>query len=551
MKKHFIVIIFLFFGGSWSVMAQPNGAQPKLIVNIVVDQMKQDYLFRFWNLYGEEGFKKMVNEGYNFANCQYSYFPTYTAAGHACIGTGTTPSVNGIVGNDWYENNSGEKMYCVSDKSVQSVGTETASGQMSPRNLLSSTIGDELRLATNNRSKVFGISLKDRGAILPPGHLANAAYWLDPNEGNFISSTYYMSELPSWVKDFNKKNLVDKYLNQTWKTSVSVKTLEKYTEADNSPYENIPKGISSPVFPYQLKELRKDNGDKSLIMNTPFGNSLLMDFTEALLKNEKLGKMKDKGDAPDLLYVSFSSTDYIGHFFGIRSVEIADTYVRLDKEIASLINLLENQLGKDDFVIVLTADHAAADNPKYLASKKMGTDFFDNNIVKTQLRAYLEKKFGQDLIDGYKNSQIYLNKDAIHALNLNEESVKEEIIDFMKFQPGVQKVFSSKLLSDGSITDDILKYYSKGYNPLRCGDVFILLQPGWLDMSWSQSGTTHGSVYAYDKHVPLLFYGKGIPIGKSYDIVSPSHIAPTLSAMIGISPPNGCTTPPLINYFGK
>ncbi|MCO5233986.1 MAG: alkaline phosphatase family protein [Chitinophagales bacterium] len=551
MKKYFPIIILLLVGSSLNIIAQPHSQSPKLIVNIVVDQMKQDYLFRFWNLFGEEGFKKLVNEGYNFANCQYSYFPTYTAAGHACIGTGATPSVNGIVGNDWYENITGEKMYCVSDRNVKGVGTETASGQMSPRNLLSSTIGDELRLATNYRSKVYGVSLKDRGAILPPGHLANAAYWLDITEGNFVSSTYYMDELPSWVKDFNKKNLVDKYLNQTWKSSVSIHTLEKYTEEDNSPFENIPKGMTSSSFPYNLKELKDKNGGKSLIMNTPFGNSLLLEFTEALIKNEKIGKMKEANEAPDLLYVSFSSTDYIGHFFGIRSVEIADTYIRLDKEIASLIKLLEYQIGKDEFVIVLTADHAAADNPKYLASKKMETDFFNNNVVKSDLRTHLEKLYGQDVIDGYINSQIYLNKEVINSLALNENQVKDEIIEFMKFQPGVKNVFSSKILSDGCISDDMLKYYSNGYYPLRCGDVFIQLQPGWLDMSWSQSGTTHGSVYAYDKHVPLLFYGKGIPVGKTYDLVSPSHIASTLSAMIGISPPNGCTISPLVNYFDK
>lgn len=547
MMKYISAAFLISFLLMTNVFAQPKPKAPKLIVNIVVDQMRQDYLYRFWDLYGEDGFKKLVNNGYDFSNCHFSYFPTYTAAGHANISTGATPSVHGIVGNDWYENIDGSKMYCVSDSSVRGVGTSTSVGQMSPKNLKATTFGDELKFATNYHSKVFGISIKDRGAILSAGHLADAAYWLDLKEGNFVSSTYYLNELPKWVSDFNKKDLVTKYLNQTWKNLISTDILEQYTEVDNSPTENIFKGKFTPTFPYDLKSLMQENKGKELIATTPFGNTILLNFAEELIKNEKLGKNSE--NVTDALYISFSSTDYIGHYFGIRSMEVADTYIRLDLEIAHLIQVLETEVGKDNFVIVLTADHGAADNPDYLKSKKMDVHFFNNNSVKVDLRAHLEEKFGADLIDGYKNLQIYLNHPLIKELKLNVQEVKNQIIDFMKYEPGVLKVFPSEVLENGNLSDNILKLYMRGYYPQRCGDVYIMLQAGSLDQSWTNLGTTHGSPYTYDTHVPLLFYGKNIPHGRTSNLVEVSQLAATLAAMLGINPPSGCSVNPLLDYF--
>lgn len=548
MKKYSIVIAVIILSLCKDVLAQPYQPAPKLIVHIVVDQMRQDYLYRFWDLYGNEGFKKMVGEGYNFANCHYNYFPTYTAAGHACVSTGATPSIHGIVGNDWYENLTGEKMYCVADKTVQSVGTESGAGMMSPANLKSSTVGDELRLATQNRSRVFGIALKDRGAILAAGHLANAAYWMDQEEGNFITSTYYMDVLPGWVKDFNKRKLVDKYLNQTWNPSISIKTLEKYTDVDNSPFENLFKGKKTPTFPYNLKELQKENG-KKIIANTPYGNTVTFDFAEALVKNEKLGR--SGSGVPDMLYLSLSTPDYVGHFFGIRSMELADVYLRLDKELASFIKLLENQIGRDEFVIVLTADHAGADNPLYLASKKMKTNFFKNNVVRVELREYLESTLGVDVIEGYNNLQIYLDKKLMADKNIDMHKVNLLIKEYLIQQAGVKNVYSADVIAAGSLNDEVVQMYKRGHSPDRCGDVYILLQPGWVDMSWSEQGTTHGSPYTYDTHVPLLFYGKNIKKGHSYDKVNVTQIAPSISAMLGIIPPSGSFQSPLIHYILK
>lgn len=549
MMKYFSAVFsFCIFFISF-LSAQPKPNAPKLIVNIVIDQMRQDYLFRFWDLYGEDGFKKLVNNGYDFSNCNFSYFPTYTAPGHANISTGATPSVHGIVGNDWYENIDGSKMYCVSDTSVKGVGTSTSVGQMSPKNLKVTTFGDELKFANHYRSKVFGVSLKDRGAILSAGHLADAAYWVDLKEGNFVSSTYYINELPDWVKNFNKKDLVSKYLNQTWTTCVSLEKLAKYADPDNSPTESIFKGKTTPTFPYDLKSLNKENKEKEMIATTPFGNDLVANFAEELIRNEKLGQNSE--NVTDALYVSFSSTDYVGHYFGIRSMEVADTYIRLDQDIAKLIQTLEKEVGKDDFVIVLTADHGAADNPNYLNSKKFDTYFFNNNSVKVDLREHLEKKFGADLIDGYINLQIYLNHPLIKEMKINEQEVKNEIIDFMKYQPGVLKVFPSEVLNNGNLSDNVLQLYMRGYYPQRCGDVYIMLQAGSMDQSYSNLGTTHGFPYTYDTHVPLLFYGKNIPHGRTDNLVQVSQLAATLSAMLGINAPSGCTVNPLLDYFKK
>lgn len=534
-------MVFIF-----SVQGQPNYPQPKLIVNIVVDQMRQDYLYRFWDLYGENGFKKLVQGGYNFANTHYDYYPTYTAAGHASIGTGATPSVHGVVANDWIENETGERMYCSRDWGVKGVGTNTDAGKMSPKNMGTTTYGDELRLATNFRSRVFGISLKDRGAIMTSGHFANAAYWFHEKESNFISSTYYMDDLPEWVKEFNDRKLTDQYLDLIWEPVLPMSQLLKYTDEDDSPYEGKFKGVRNPTFPYDLKAIRKDNGNK-LILSTPYGNTIAFKFAEALIFNEKLGATSS--NVPDVLTLSLSSPDYIGHLFGIRSMEVADAYVRLDQELGDFIKLLEKQVGEKEFVIVLTADHGGADNSGYLQSKGYDVGRFNYHTPSKELREFLSEKYGEDIMIGYINLQVYLDHEKMGRLGLDKQEVVSTIQSFMKYQPGVGKVFSSAAIAQGLVSDAMTQKYMNGYHPDRSGDVFITLKPGWLDMFWQETGTTHGSIFAYDTHVPLLFYGKNIPYGFTYDRTDPSQIAATLSALIGIVPPSGCIAQPLTSYF--
>lgn len=544
LKRIFFLTFVILF--SHHLFSQPYQKPPKLIVKVVVDQMRQDYLYRYWDLYSEDGFKKLVRYGYNFANTHYSYYPTFTAAGHACIGTGAVPAVHGVVANSWIERTSGERMYCSRDWGVKGVGTDSDAGRMSPKNMKTTTFGDELKLATNFRSKVYGISMKDRGAIMASGHYANAAYWFHEKESNFISSTYYMNELPIWVENFNAQNRVDYYLNKTWSPSISIQALEKYSEIDNSKHEGVFKGKDHPVFPYHLKNLREKNGDR-IVLTTPYGNSIAFEFAKELIQHENLGR--NESGVTDLLTLSLSSTDYIGHFFGIRSVEIADTYLRLDKELGAFISMLEDKIGEDEFVIVLSSDHGGADNSGYLTSKGYEVGRFDNQIVRKDLRDYLKNKYETDLIEHFANLQIYLNEKNMAKHQIDRVEVIEEIKSYLKFKEGVFKVFSADLLSNGQVTDPILHNYMQGYHEHRSGDVFVVLEPGWLDMGWQETGTTHGSVFSYDTHIPMLFYGKNIPHGHSYTRTNPNQIASTLSAMMGIAMPSGCVSEPLTPFF--
>ncbi|MEO8088088.1 MAG: alkaline phosphatase family protein, partial [Bacteroidota bacterium] len=333
-------------------------AKPKLVVGIVVDQMRYDYLFRFKEKYSEGGFRRLMHDGFLFENANYNYVPTYTAPGHTCIYTGTTPSHNGIISNDWYDRELGKTIGCVWDSTMKPVGTTSISGKMSPKNLLCTTVTDELRAASNFKSKVIGIALKDRGAILPAGHSANAAYWHDPYSNNWVTSSYYMAQLPTWAQKFNERKMVDSMLSKPWNTLLPVDSYVEST-ADDTPYEGLFKGETKPVFPHNLPEIKKD--DEELIRKTPFGNTFTAMFAKAAIEGEQLGK----GSNIDFLAISFSSTDYVGHMFGTNAIELEDTYIRLDRDLADLLSYLDNTVGKNNYLLFLTADHGAVANPIY------------------------------------------------------------------------------------------------------------------------------------------------------------------------------------------
>jgi predicted AlkP superfamily pyrophosphatase or phosphodiesterase len=353
------------------VIPQKENTKPKLIVGIVIDQMRYDYLAKYYNKFSENGFKKLLTQGFNCKNTNYNYAPTYTGPGHASIYTGTTPSFHGIIGNDWFVIDSGRVIYVTDDPTVQTVGSaSTKAGKMSPHNMLASTIGDELRLYSNLKSKVISVSLKDRAAILPGGHLSNGSYWFDSGSGNFITSTFYKKELPQWVTDFNVQHLSDKYLSQPWNTLLPI---EQYTESaeDDNHYEGLYKGETKPVFPHNLPAMFSKT-DYEVLLSTPFGNTIVKDIALAALKSENLGK----GDNTDFLAISFSSTDYIGHMMGPQSIELEDTYLRLDRDLAEIITYLEKKYGKDNFLLFLTADHAVAYVPQELMDLKMNAGYF-------------------------------------------------------------------------------------------------------------------------------------------------------------------------------
>ncbi len=542
MKKIFS-LLFIFIGALISAQtAKPQAkvlpSKPKLVIGIIIDQMRYDYIYRFWNKFGNDGFKRLVNEGFFCRNTNYNYVPTYTAPGHASIYTGTTPAVHGIISNSWYVKNTGKGLYCVSDNTVISVGTDSKEGKCSPINLLTTTITDELRISSNMKSKVIGIALKDRSAILPAGHTANAAYWYDGSVGSFISSTYYMKELPQWVKEFNKRELPKKYLSQTWNTILPI---ERYTEslADDNKYESKNKGETKAVFPHNLPELMKDNGGLDMIRETPFGNTLTKDLAIETIKSENLGK----SDATDFLTISFSSPDYIGHAYGPNSVEQEDDYIRLDNELAELLKFIDTQIGKNNTLIFLTADHAAPEVPAYLTDLKIPSGYVKANQISDTLKKYLSKKYGDTLVLSFSNQQVFLNHNVIEEKKLNLQQVQENVAAFLQTIASISEVITATAISNSSFTEGSRYLMQKGFNAKRSGDILINYSPGFID--YEPTGTTHGSPYSYDTHVPLIFYGWDISHGSSSEQVYITDIAPTLAMMLNIQFPNGCTGKPI------
>lgn len=402
--------------------------RPKLVVGIVVDQMRWDYLYRFQDRYGSGGFRRLLNEGFTFENTYIDYLPTYTAIGHSTIYTGSVPALHGIAGNDFIIQSTGQEMYCTQDDSVQGVGATGKVGQMSPNNLLTSTVTDQLKLATNFRSKVYGIAIKDRGGILPAGHFADAAYWYDGGSGSWITSTFYMNQLPKWVTNLNQTKFADQYLKE-WNTLYPINTYVNSTKDEND-YEGLFDGETKAVFPRDLKSLKKSNG-YGLIRSTPFGNTITADLAKQIIDNEKLGQ-NEKGIS-DFLAISFSSTDYIGHQYGINSIEIEDTYLRLDKDLENFFNYLDQKVGKGNYTVFLSADHGAAHNPKFFKDMKGNSGYFNTKEVKTNLNAELAKKFGaNDLVRSLTNYQIHLNYPIIKTNNINENELKDAIVQFME-----------------------------------------------------------------------------------------------------------------------
>jgi len=514
--------------------------KPKIIVGIVIDQMRYDYLYCYWNKYSENGFKKLLNYGYNCKNTNYNYVPTYTGPGHASIYTGTTPSVHGIIANDWYDKHDHMMVYCAEDSSVTTVGSSSSAGKMSPRRMLTTTVGDEMKIASMQKSKVIGIALKDRGAILTAGHAADAAYWYDDLTGAFISSTYYMKDLPQWVKNFNDKKKAQEYLSQIWNT---VLPIDKYTESisDNNNYEKAFRGETTPVFPHNLPEILKayDN-NYGLIKATPFGNNITKEFALATIEGEQLGM----DEYTDLISISFSSPDYIGHQFGPKSVEQEDCFLRLDKDIAEIITYLENKFGKNNFLLFLTADHAAVDNPAYLADLKIPSGYIypDEHLINLNnflLENFVVSDASERFVRAIVNEQVYFNYEMIKKNKIDSEKLEKLAAEFFLKLDGVANVFTGTQMRTEEYVKGVKLLLQNGFNDKRSGDVLINLQPAWVD--FEKHGTTHGSPYSYDTHVPLLFYGSGITKGATSEYIPITDIAPTLCLMMNIPYPNGCT----------
>ncbi len=550
MKK--LLLILLFVVSLQAVAQAPDDGieRPRLVVGIVVDQMKQEYLYRYYQHFGNEGFKRLMREGFMAKNAHYNYVPTVTGPGHASVYTGSTPAVHGIIGNSWYDKNLKKDVNCVEDPEEKIVGAEEGNGDVSPWRLLSSTITDELKLFTQKRAKVIGISVKDRGAVLPAGHLADAAYWYDSNTGRFITSTWYMDKLPSWVEAFNDRGLPDRYLSQSW---TPVLPIDQYTGSgpDNSPYEAKLQGKESPTFPYNLAEMRKAGG-YGLLTTVPFGNDYVTEMAKAALDGEQLGT----DEWTDFLAVSFSTTDILGHAVGPRAIEVEDMYIRLDRNIADLLKTLDSQVGDGNYTVFLTADHAVADVAQYLKDNKMQAGYFRTSYVRANLEAFLKDYFpDKDIIEAFSGGQVFLNQAAFRSeprsSGIEMLVATELIVNYLMAQEGVAHVYSESILRQSHYDEGGIKGMAvRGYHARRSGDIVAVLEPGWYS-SGSIQGTTHGSPYKYDTHIPMLFYGHGVKKGTSVQYHPVTDIAPTLSVLLSIPFPSGATGQPIGELIGE
>ncbi len=540
----FVLISYFFTVPGFSQSNTSGLSRPRLVVGIVVDQMRWDYLYRYYDRYEEGGFKRLLDQGFSCENTLIDYLPSYTAVGHTCIFTGSVPSITGISGNDWTDQLSGRSVYCVSDTMEQTVGAESAEGKMSPRNLLVSTVTDELRIATQFKSRVVGISLKDRAAILPAGHAANAAFWLDDTSGNFITSSYYMKQLPDWAVKYNRDRNIDWLISGGWNTLYPINTYLQ-SDSDNMSYEGKLGGEHAPVFPHDVKAAYARS--HSSFRSTPFGNTITMDFARAAIEGYQLGR----GPATDFLTINCASTDYVGHLFGPNSIEVEDTYLRFDKDLAAFFSMLDDKIGKGQYLVFLTADHGAANAVGFLRKHHIPADFFVTGKIIDTLNKQINEKFGiAGAIRGAQNYQINFDLGKIDAAKADFTGIKKLTVDYLKKQPGVSFAVDIDRLQDAPIPEPLKTMITNGYNFKRSGQVQVVFDPGWLD-TFARTGTTHGAWNPYDTHIPLLFMGWHIHPGSSNATVHMTDIAPTLAALLHIQMPSGCIGVPIIDVMKK
>ena len=488
MKKNILILLLL----ACSFMGHAQVNRPKLVVGIVVDQMRWDYLYYYNKEFVEGGFKRLLAEGYSCENTMIPYIPTVTAIGHSSIYTGSVPALTGILGNSFFIN--GKNTYCCGDDNVQSVGSSSKEGKMSPRNLLASTIGDELKLATDFKSKVIGVALKDRAAILPAGHSADAAYWWDTSAGHFVTSTYYMDKLPSWAVEFNKKHQ------------------------------------------------QKPGSD---IKSKPQGVTMTFDMAEAALKNERLGL----GTETDMLAVSVSSTDIIGHMYSTRGPEIHDVYIQLDRDLARFFNTLDAQVGRGNYLVFLTADHGGSHNPNFMRSHKLAAGGFAGWDLMKEINKELQQSFGTkaNFILGENALRIYFDRKSIADAGLELAKVKAKAKQLLEKKENITYVVDYDNAATQPIAQPIRERIINGYNRERGGDLLIITNPGWVNCPSSPDykGTNHGLWNPDDSHIPLIFMGWGITPGATSHPTSMTDIAPSVCSMLHIQMPNACVGNPI------
>ena len=529
--KFFFGVVMLFTTSSIITGQKIPPSKPKLIVGITISGMRYDYLSVYWEKYGDKGFKKMATTGANFKNARYSYLITDPSSGYASIATGAKPSTHGIVSDFWYNRVTNEIIYAIDDKDQTTIEGSYGTGAYSPISLNSRTLADELMVNSRFRSRSVGISMDPKAAVLMAGHTATGAYWLDPEKATWITSSYYADSLPGWVRDFNQKNYRDVYLERSWETLLPI---AEYSESmlDNNEFESGFAGQNT--FPYDLNRLSggSDGRDYSLLMTTPWGNTFTKDMAIAAIVNEELGKR----DVTDMIHIGFNATNQLANHFTTWSVEMEDAFLRLDQDLAHLLEFLENELGLENVLIYLTAENAMAVDPRYLADYRIPAGFFNYRTSVSLLRSYLNAIYGQgDWVTFYHAHQVYLNHQLIEDSGLTLEEVQDRVARFMVQMGGVSNTIQSHVLQQNNFTSGVLQRIQNSYYQKRSGDVIINLTPGWVEHSnLVENGFNE---FKYASHVPLLFYGWKVKRTTFPNRVSPSDIATTIASFMEISMP--------------
>jgi predicted AlkP superfamily pyrophosphatase or phosphodiesterase len=539
-----LILLFIKLSGQGAYIPPDK---PRLVIGIVVEELNYNQLEKFHDKLGENGIKRLINEGTYFKNASFEYLLTQSAPGHATIATGSEPSFHGITSDDWYVPLKNELIGCTKDINVNSTGGSFESGLHSPVNLLVSTFSDELAMATNRKAKIFGIGLKENSAILSAGHVANAAYWFDNTTGTWMSSSYYISSLPEWVNDFNAMKFPDAYLNSSWNL---FKPVNYYADClpDSNSFEIGFNNIN--YFPYDLKKLRSKNlfnykNDYSLLRETPYGNSFTTSFAIRLIQNEHLGK----GDATDYLSICYSATDYIGHRFGPSSVEMGDAILRLDDDIKNLLTFLNDSIGKRNVLIYFTAAHGISEIPAVLEKNRIPSGYFQQNQALQLLRSYLNAVYGEgDWVKGYSEKQIFLNRTLIEDARLSLDDVQKKVARFLVQFTGVQAAYPYSAFEANDFGNGNLRRIINNFSPQRSGDVIVILNPGWVEKQ-SDYVTNYNSPYEYDSHVPLIWYGWTVNRATVTRQVNMTDIAATLSTLCKVPYPNACTGEPMFELF--
>ncbi len=537
----FVAAVAFCIAGDSLAQAPTWQDPPRLIVGVVVDQMRTDHIYRYWNNFGDGGFKRLVKEGAFLRDAHFNYMPTRTGPGHASIYTGTTPMHHGITGNNMFVRTTGLGLYCAQDDPAGCVGDEDHPGKRSPANLFSTTLADELERFTARRSKTIGVAWKDRGSILPVGRMGDAAYWFGEGvNGRWVTSDWYMKELPQWVKDFNAQGLPAKYMEGNWDL---VLPIERYTQVlpDDNPYEIPVPGTATATLPIDLAALLAANGGDTKVMRyLPAGNRLTTDFALAALQAEELGKDK----ITDLLTISYGAPDELGHLTGIRSLEMEDIYIRLDRELKRLLDALDERVGKGNYTLFLTSDHGAVDVPAYMKDLKGSAEYIDTKLIRTDLDISLSRRFGEGAwVRHIVEEQIFLNDSLIAARKLDPAVVQRAAADELLKNPMVAEALTASDLVRNTYTELIRGNMQRGFMPLRSGDVMVAWRPGYMDpKNWARGyGTDHGAPWNHDTHVPIIFFGKGVRPGEVLRRTTITDIAPTIAMIAGFPMPDAST----------